>query len=226
MKKFTFYEQVGIVIPGAVLLFGIIFYVPEVQTVLAKDGFSVGGFGVFVLVAYAAGHGVAALGNMIENVYWKPFGGMPTNWVIGRKPRLLSQPQIDLLEARVKQRLGLTIPPLRETQQRAWYPVTRQIYTDVERYGKTQRVETFNGNYGLNRGLAAALLALAVISLIISPRQWYVWLGLLALSVVYAYRMQRFGQHYARELLNQFLSLPAEPGTRKKKVKAPTAEAA
>jgi hypothetical protein len=34
----TFYEQVGIVIPGSVLLFGLLLYFPALQAVLAKDG--------------------------------------------------------------------------------------------------------------------------------------------------------------------------------------------
>ena len=64
---------------------------------------------------------------------------------------------------------------------------------------------TFNGNYGLNRGLAAACVALAMVAA--TQAQWYVVIGFLALAIVFAYRAYRFGVHYARELYLQFLVL-------------------
>jgi hypothetical protein len=90
------------------------------------------------------------------------------------------------------------------------------MYTDVERHGKTSRVETFNGNYGLNRGLSAAMLALALGSLLLEPKRWVVSLILAFLGAVYLYRMHRFGVHYARELYNQFLLLPPDATPLKK----------
>jgi hypothetical protein len=61
MNKLSFYEQVGIVIPGSVFLFGLVFYVPALRDVLAKDGISIGGLGIFVIISYAVGHLVAAV---------------------------------------------------------------------------------------------------------------------------------------------------------------------
>jgi hypothetical protein len=77
----SFYEQVGLVIPGSVLLFGLLLYFPALNAFLGKDGVSVGQFGIFVLLAYAAGHLIAAGGNLLEMILWRPFGGMPTNWI-------------------------------------------------------------------------------------------------------------------------------------------------
>jgi hypothetical protein len=56
MNKPTFYEQAGIIIPGAVLLVGLLFYFPALNALMAKDGVSLGQFGIFLLLAYAAGH--------------------------------------------------------------------------------------------------------------------------------------------------------------------------
>ena len=56
MKKPTFYEQVGIIIPGAVFLFGLLFYFPSLRDLLAKDGITVGQLGIYVLLSYAAGN--------------------------------------------------------------------------------------------------------------------------------------------------------------------------
>jgi hypothetical protein len=107
-------------------------------------------------------------------------------------------------------RLGLSVAPFAELTESAWFPIFRQIYSDVERHGKPGRGDTFNGIYGLNRGLSAATLALAVAVLILAPAQWFVSVGLLVVSAVYLYRMHRFGVHYAREIYNQFLLLPVE----------------
>jgi hypothetical protein len=75
VNKLSFYEQVGIVIPGAVFLFVTMFYVPELRNVLGKDGVNLGGLGVFVLIAYAVGNLLGAVGNLIEAAYWRTRGG-------------------------------------------------------------------------------------------------------------------------------------------------------
>lgn len=216
-KNFSFYEQVGIVMPGSVFLFGLLFCLPQLKEVFAKDGISVGSLGIFVIISYAAGHLLAAVGNVTENLYWRCKGGMPSNWIIGRKPRLLSSVQITKVEALVAARLGLVMAPLANLTVESWSPIFRQIYSDVERHGKPDRGNTFNGNYGLNRGLSAATFALAVMILIQNINHWPVSLGLLGVSCVYLYRMHRFGVHYAREIYNQFLLLPLEPAKPKTK---------
>jgi hypothetical protein len=94
VKKLTFYEQVGIVIPGSVLLFGLLFFFPSLKDLLAKDGVSVGQLGIFVLLSYAAGHLIAAVGNVLENILWRPFGGLPSDWVVKEKTNLLSDEQL------------------------------------------------------------------------------------------------------------------------------------
>ena len=207
MNRLSFYEQVGIVIPGAIFLFVAMFYVPELRGALGKDGINLGGLGVFVLVAYAMGHLLGAIGNLIEAVYWRTRGGMPTSWIVGTRPRLLSAEQIAGLEVAVNKRLRLDVKNLQKFSASTWLPIVRQIDTDVQTHGKTSRIETFNGNYGLNRGLCAAMLSLAFGSLLMQPDRWFVSLALAVMSAVYLYRMHRFGVRYARELYNQFLLL-------------------
>lgn len=216
MNKLSFYEQVGVVTPGALFLFGMMFEFSELREVLAKDGATIGGLGIFVIISYAAGHLLAAVGNFIESCYWQFYGGMPSNWIISPKPRLLSDTQITKVEALVNSRLGLNAPPLATLTAKSWRPFFRQIYSDVAKHGNVGRGETFNGNYGLNRGLCAATLALSLVVLLKSPDRLGFSVGLLAVSLVYLYRMHRFGVHYAREIYNQFLLLPNQPGPRGK----------
>jgi hypothetical protein len=221
MKKLTFYEQVGIVIPGSVLLFGLLFFFPSLKELLAKDGVTVGQLGIFVLLSYAAGHLIAALGNFAESLFWRPFGGMPSDWVVQERPTLLSDEQRELLPKKKQARLGIIIPAVVEMDSKKWFPISRQIYSDVERNGKRDRIETFNGNYGLNRGLAAGCFALACVAFV--SGNWAVGLGLLVFCGVYTYRAYRFGVHYGRELYVQFLSMSNTPGKPPKAKKEPKA---
>ena len=210
MNKLTFYEQVGIVIPGAVLLFGLLFFFPSLKELLAKDGVSIGQLGIYLLLSYAAGHLIAALGNFGENLLWQLMGGMPSNWVVQEKTTLLSEEQRVRLPDKIKARLGLTVPSIIGMDRKKWFPISRQIYSDIERNGKRDRIEAFNGNYGLNRSLAAGCFALACVAFVF--HNWWIGLGLLVFCAVYAYRAFRFGVHYGRELYVQFLSMADTPG--------------
>jgi hypothetical protein len=204
MNKLTFYEQVGIVVPGSVFVFGLLFFFPVLQAVLTKDGVSLGGLGIFVLLSYAAGQLIAAIGNVAESILWRFVGGMPTDWITRTDTTLLSSTQIDLVEKKLQKRLGIT-EKVRGLNSKVWWPISRQIYADVAKNGKPERIDTFNGMYGLNRGLAAATFALACVAAV--QEKWSIALGLLALTGVYDYRAYRFGVHYGSELYLQFLVL-------------------
>jgi hypothetical protein len=209
-KNFSFYEQTGIIIPGATLVFGLLFFFPEFRMLFFSDGVSIGGLGLFLLISYAAGHLAAALGSIMERCVWLG-RGRPSNWVVREKDFLLSPEQVDSLEQLIRQRLKLDIATIRGMDSRQWRPISRQIYADVMSYGKPARIDSFDGNYTLNRGLAAALLALALLSLAYSETDWRVTVGLLPIAAIYTYRMYRFGVSYASELYVQFLLLPAQP---------------
>ena len=204
MNKLTFYEQVGIVIPGSVLLVGVLFYFPAFNALVAKDGVTLGQFGIFLLLSYAGGHFVAAIGNALETVFWRLLGGMPSDWVTrARGTSLLSEEQLLALQNRVRERLGITVTDLKGFDRKKWWPISRQIYADVAKNGKPDRIDTFNGNYGLTRGLCAAGLVLTCIAL--TRGQCEVAAGLLVLSLVFGYRAYRFGVLYGREVYLQFL---------------------
>ena len=71
MVKLSFYEQVGILIPGSLFLAVLLVIVPGANAFLSPKDISVGEFGIFLIVAYAAGHAIAAVGNMMEFAWWK-----------------------------------------------------------------------------------------------------------------------------------------------------------
>ena len=81
MRKFDFYEFVGIVTPGMLLLVGVGLVWPDSTKKLVGQDLSLGDFGIGVIVAYALGHITQAIGNGIEKLWWLVRCGMPTDWV-------------------------------------------------------------------------------------------------------------------------------------------------
>lgn len=217
MEKLTFYEQVGILIPGALFLSVLLVIVPGADVYLSTKDISIGTFGVFLIVAYASGHAIAAVGNLLETMWWKLWGGMPTDWVIYRRDWVLNHLQKEALHKAVNAAFGHSINKVEGLQGKEWRPIGRQVY----RYAlslNASRIETFNGNYGLNRGLAAALLTLAIVNLFLHSKPPVLSAALLVGGLVFGYRAHRFGVHFAREVYLVFLNAKAP-------VPAPTAVA-
>lgn len=209
MRQFDFYEFTGILVPGAAALAGVLMLVPGFMPMSAVKDFSIGGFGLLVVLAYVAGHLVQAVGNLAEWLWWKAWGGMPTDWVRKKPTSLLAEAQAAMLPKVIAEQLKLADVDIRTTSREQWYSITRQISAAVDAAGRGSRAQTLNGNYGLNRGLAAALLVVLVVALTAKPVDWAVLGGLsVAIGLALA-RMHRFGKHQARELFVQFLQLPA-----------------
>lgn len=213
MKTLTLYEQIGIVIPGAILLAAIAALAPAAKSYLRADGLTLGDFGLFLVLSYATGHVVAAAGNLLEWIIWKAFRGMPTMWVTHDPPtRLLTDDQRNALRVRITERFGYECPPLRGLPRERWKPIFAQLYADVLARG-APRVETFNGLYGLNRGLAGAMLGVIITAAVVgSPHVIPIALTAGALALVFAYRMYRFSVRFATELYVTFLN-PVRPQT-------------
>src|SRR5579859_3357725 len=108
-KNISFYEHTGILIPGAALVFGLLFFFPEFRALFFSDGVSVGGLGLFLLISYAAGHLAAALGNLMEACIWGIAGGRPLTWITKPDNSLLAPEQMSGLDDLIKQRLRLEI---------------------------------------------------------------------------------------------------------------------
>jgi hypothetical protein len=217
-KQFDFYEFAGIVMPGAILLVGLGQILPPLAAMVPVKDMSLGSLGTFLILSYAAGHIVQTLGNMIEKLWWY-IPGMPSDWVRTDRGHLLSQSQRTLLQDQLPAKLGLPSPfSFSSVDAKGWFAITRQVYAAVAAAERASRIETFNGNYGLNRGLGAALLAVAIVVLLADRSNWPYTVGLVAVAIAALYRMHRFGRHYARELFVQFLQLPMPEGSDQKKI--------
>ncbi|MCW5829568.1 MAG: hypothetical protein KIT79_09660 [Deltaproteobacteria bacterium] len=210
MKQFDFYEFAGILAPGAITIFGASLIYPSISLIAKASGASFGDLGVFIILSYAAGHLVQFIGNRLETLHWKIFKGMPTDWVISGRGNLISPDQQRLLETRLQKLLGRNEPvELSKIAAAEWTPITRQIHAAIGAANRLERIERFNGNYGLCRGIAASLLVVAALLLWEKgPGSWRPVLFFGVLVAIALARMHRFGCYYARELFVQFLNLP------------------
>ncbi len=209
MDKFELYELLALILPGAVLLYGISLLFPELILFKFNEEFSVGSFGVFVLIAYATGHIVQVLGGGIELI-WRMVRGEPTEWIEGKKQLILGN-QTKELESKIVKKLGITSENFHLTNinRQEWLNIIKQMHIAVEVAGRTGRLDKFQAVYMMCRGLIASLLILAISSCFaVSLTFWYIPYILLTFAVILSYRMSRFERASVRELFIQFLQLP------------------
>jgi|ERR1041384_1037539 hypothetical protein len=210
MKQFSLYDILGVIAPGVVLTLGVIAAYPDTLKIIPNRDFSLGDFGVVVLVSYVIGNLVAALGNFLETPYWKLFGGQPTDAVRENTGKVIATRQFQAVESKLKSTGMLTQnESILSLSAADWRALTRQIRAYLDARNMTRRIEIFNAQYGMNRGIAAGFIALAVIMTILSGVQlWRTQAVLLTCAALAAYRMHRFSWHYAAELFRQFLVAP------------------
>jgi hypothetical protein len=89
-----------------------------------------------------------------------------------------------------------------------WKAITRQVYAAVARSGGTARIDVFNGNYGMFRGIVAAVIVTGLAGAVSGRIEDYrIYGGLVVMLALALLRMHRFAVIYARELFVAFLLL-------------------
>ena len=69
MKNFSLYDILGVLAPGSIMVVGIVALFPGVLGLVSHGEFTGGELGLVVLLSYAVGNLVAALGNLLEPPY-------------------------------------------------------------------------------------------------------------------------------------------------------------
>jgi len=205
--NFDFYQIAGVITPGVLLIFGgaILFFPDQGENLKIISNLSVGSLGISFVLAYAVGQLLQVIGNIIENVWWYFLKGMPTDWLRTNSRKLLSEIQRQQVEALVGLMLSNAQFSFNSVDKRQWYAITRQIYSVVKKISDPLRIDIFNGNYGMCRGISAALLILFCMQVMIDLEVIKI-IFVLMLFFLAIYRMHRFGVNYARELFVQYLN--------------------
>jgi hypothetical protein len=213
MKEVTLYDILGVLAPGTVFTVGMLTLYPDVAPIITRKEFTVGNFGLVILVSYISGNLVAALGHCLERLWWKVRCGSPTDRA--RKPGgsiLTTREQEGVQRKLVQASIIGANEAIAGLATDDWRSVTRRIYTDLERRGVTRRIDLFNAQYGMNRGIAAALIVvICAIPIQFGFGYWRLQLVLSAGAALALHRMARFSRYYASELFRQFL-VDSTPG--------------
>lgn len=220
MKQLRYYEVAAVIVPGAVLLLAANLLWPGYMDGIPKLDISIGGLGIFVIIAYVAGQLLQSLGNLLESIWWWLRGGWPQDRIAKGNNYLLSDRQLKSLKGRIASDFGYAdITFEKKLVAKEWRPVFRQIYAAVQAAVRDERAYIFNSEYGMFRGVVAACLLAVAMTFYV--RGWDdgkpIAGAFAAVSLLAGYRMNRFAELYATETLVQFLALPM-PGRTEKKV--------
>lgn len=217
-KSFDQYEYVAVITPGATLLLGLAFVLFEHFPWAADKDVSLGLLGIFLIAAYVTGQFVRAIGDGVQFIFWKCFGGMPTDWVIENKRPLLDDSQRGQLQDRLRAFLNENVA-LADFSGHLdkWQAVTRRLYAIVSGAQRSFRIDAFNRSYGMMIGLTVALFVLGIFcwaqclfGLPLTSKAEYAGALALTLSILTLGRAYVFAKSYGRELFVEFLELPPE----------------
>jgi hypothetical protein len=196
-REFSFYEFVAILVPSAILLYAaqlILEYTYQKQIV---DFGKIGETAIFIIICYGVGHIIQSLGNFYENIIWFVYGGMPAKWLTNKNKfnnYLFEQSLNQRIVEQVKKKFGDDIEDY-----------GRLAYNLLFQKDKTKRIDIFNGNYSLFRGLAVSFLIItALCSYYLT---WQPSLIALVSSLLATVRMIRFAKYYATETFRTFYNL-------------------
>ena len=196
-KEFSFYEFVAILVPSAILLYAVQLILEHAYQKQIVDFGKLGETVIFVIICYGVGHIIQSLGNFFENIVWFVYGGMPTKWLIHKNKfnkYLFEQSLNQRIVEQVKKKFGNDIEDY-----------GRVTYNLLFQKDKTKRIDIFNGNYSLFRGLAVSFLIITVLCSYYLV--WQLSLVALVISLLATVRMIRFAKYYATETFMTFYNL-------------------
>lgn len=223
MRRFDFFEFVGVIVPGGLFLFGLILIFPELREFFVVNA-SLLELGYFIILAYIAGHLIQAPGNLIYAVWWKINKGQPTDWLRMQEPRWFSKK----LREKIVEAVGVENPD-RDIPIKEWVHYVGMMRVPVTNDEiKYQRAYFFLGNLNMFRGVVASAIVLLIVALIkwlgcgvgLSFRLFdkpfclggeLIFVVVALLTIVFSIsRMHRFGRYYAKEIFVQYLNWKKE----------------
>lgn len=196
-KEFSFYEFVGIIVPSAIFLYSAQLIIEFAYQKQIVDFGKIGETAIFIIVCYGVGHILQSLGNVFESIVWFIYGGMPTKWLTTKNRLgnyLFDNSLNDKIRDKVKLQFGDGITDYGHL-----------TYNFVFLKDKTARIDIFNGNYSLLRGLSVSFLLITILCGFYFNWQTTAFSTIpFFLSIM---RMIRFAKYYATETFRTFYNL-------------------
>jgi hypothetical protein len=197
-KEFSFYEFVGILVPGVTVLFCSEIAFEFVNNKQLLDFSKLGESAMFLILSYAVGHVLHAAGNILEVIMWWLLGGMPSNWLVSPNrfgKQLFSIELTKKIEKKISDKLGLQLLDDCGLSVYNWLSLKDNV--------TEKRIDVFNANYSMFRGLSVSFYLLTGIIIVLINFK----LALLPflLGILSSIRMYRFAVLYAKEVFRTFL---------------------
>ena len=202
---FGSYEYVSHIAPGTIVLLALAVGMPELKHWLGGEGgVDLGSLGVLIILAFIAGHISQGIGSLLEAPLWEIAGGHPTKNLAQKGSRYVNYKQRDRFLARVSANYGV---PSERIDASVIFSLSREIYVYLLQHGRSGRIDMFNRQFGLYRGLSVAFFVCIIIAIFREPTP-YTWMAMsLCACLVCIYRAWRFGHYYTRELVVEYLNL-------------------
>jgi hypothetical protein len=192
-RTLDFYEFTGILVPGVLFLLGMGYLAPpgaKIAPLLLPE--NVGAAVIHLVLAYGVGHLVQAIGNFLETGYWWVQSGMPTDWPFSKPTREFP---LSYREPLLTWTDGGDVNSIDDWRRRV--AIARAA---IMSRGLGARLLTFNGNYGMFRGMAAIGVLFLLVAWYFRPNHLLATYALiLAATILATYRMHRFAKHYGKE---------------------------
>lgn len=207
-EKISIYDIIGYFVPGVILTYGFVLFYPSVKLITIDSQLSVGSLGLYTIVSYTAGQIIQSVGNFLTTLYWLK-RGRPTDWIFEKNNNLLSDHQKNrLIYKLVAKKLVSKNTDFKKMKQNEWSNIVRQIISIISNNDNSpKRLEIFNSNYGLWKGLTTSLLFLCIMSFIrYGISNLLVSISLIIITILSVIRMRRFGIYYAKELFYIFIN--------------------
>ena len=194
-KEYSFYEFVAIIVPGALFLFSINTLISINYPKYIIEYTKIGGSFIFILLSYGAGHLIQSFGNFFESIVWGILKKKPTDWIFNKN--IFNR---YLFDKRLNEKLQLQ---LKSKFGDSHSNIGQVTYIFLFEKGKTSRIDIFNGNYSLYRGLSVTFLLLLTVSYnLVTIKIILILLAAFFLSTI---RMYRFANYYAKEIFLTFM---------------------
>lgn len=195
-KELSLYEFAGVLIPSVILLFFTELLIKHAYHLTIIDFSKLGESIIFLAVAYGFGHVLHGIGNLLELLLWKIFGGMPTNWLTGKprfKQKLLDEHDTKKIIEKVYKNFG-------KSESKDYGQL---VYTYLFTKNLTGKIDIFNANYSMFRGLTVSFAILGMLTVGLFNLQYA--LIPFVLGVLSFYRMFLFAKLYAKEVYRTYL---------------------
>lgn len=200
-KELSYYEFAGILVPSVIFLYVTNFISGFIYEKQLVDFGKIGETVVFFILAYGFGQLLQGLGNIFEKIYWALWKGMPTKW-LSSKNRLGNNLFNDELNSRI----------LINVEQKFGHGLAdygKAVNSYVIQKGSVSRIDIFNSNYSLFRGLSVSFLLISIICF--HYFDWTIAVYPMVFFLLAVMRMHRFAVHYASEVFRTFYNLIEKP---------------